>query len=143
MIISAYTYGVHIQDSCNETPLHHFSRMRRDRADICRILLEAGSNVNGKDSYGFFPLLHAIYFEKENTAKLLIDFGSEMDDTFKSFDVCVKWGVIMRNRQNCREACVSFLLAKRRLSGLIGPGNGRDVLRIVSQHLWSARFENL
>ena len=67
---------------------------KRTNAEIVRILLDAGGNVNGVDSLGFAHVYHAIYHNKLDIIELLIDRGcsKHFKDVLTYVELAVKCG---------------------------------------------------
>ena len=61
------------QNKDGQSPLTIASK--RTNANIVRILLDAGGNVDGVDNLGFAHLYHAIYHNRLDIVQLLIDRG--------------------------------------------------------------------
>jgi len=69
----------------NQTPLHWSCLIvNRNDAHITKMLVEAGADVNAKDSDGWTPLYWAISEEKVDNAKILIEVGADVNS--KSID---------------------------------------------------------
>ncbi|EKX45488.1 hypothetical protein GUITHDRAFT_108752 [Guillardia theta CCMP2712] len=63
----------HRQDGNRMTPLH--SAAIYGRTETCKFLIEAGADRNALDVEGYTALDHSIDLKRENTTKLLLEFG--------------------------------------------------------------------
>ena len=48
-------------------------------ADVVRMLLDAGADVNARDCFGWISLMHAAHDEKLDVLKMLLDAGADID----------------------------------------------------------------
>lgn len=139
LLIAAHPAGVNAVDKDGWTPLHWVARS--GRADVCRLLLDAGSMVDVVSNDGFTALYVALRNGKRDVAELLLERGAllqhvKLDWGLKSIPRWVASFVARRNA--CRSCCWAVLELARRRSRVIG-GNRRDVLRLVAKCLWALR----
>lgn len=123
--------------------LYFFGTDTIDRfVKVLEIAACLGKSLDGEDYLGYSlerHFLQSLFVD----AKLfyiakLIDFGFITISKNKSYTICAQ--SIIQCRVKSRESALIMLQLKRRTSRLLGPGNGRDVLRILSQHIWSKRM---
>lgn len=117
-----------------------------------RLLLQCGSLVNQMDHKKLTSLDHCFlkfvncnnYVNVKDIARLLIEHGARHCDNNKSALTMtwVSWSASYRGRREAkRTRCLVLLQLKRRESRILGRGNGRDVLRLVSFHLFSTHHD--
>lgn len=131
LLIDAYPQGVLIADHQDRLPLY-WSVIRGD-IECSRLLLKCGSPINIQDTYDETPFDAT---SNVDMRKLLIDYGAETSKCTFPF-VWVK--LFVEQRHLLRTRALTFLNLKRRRAQLLGNGNGRDVLRLVAQHIWNLR----
>lgn len=133
LLLEAFPGSVFIPNYHGCTSLHLASFM--GSLECCRALLLAGSQVNALNDSMFLPIHYSIDSE---VARLLIDFGSRgprRDDTW----VFPGINQFIEARKHLRTTSLSLLQLRRRRALGIGR-NGRDLLRIVAQFIWSRRM---
>lgn len=140
LLINAYPQGVLRQDRPGHTPIL-LAMVLNVNIDHFRVLLEAGSLIDRRDCSGSTVFTHAVKCRRVEMSMMLLDYGAQIDEQDKTQSPFSPYVAAWDNRALCRVLTLSFLNLKRRRSSLIGRGNGRDVLRLVAQHLWSARFK--
>ena len=64
-------------DSKNRTALTFAAH--QGHADVCKILLETGADVNKKNKQGASPLWFASRFGQPDAARVLLQFGADLD----------------------------------------------------------------
>lgn len=143
-LIANYPCGVMVANVYGRTPLHTATRQGNCR--VCKVLLQEGSNVNAIDCSGSTPLYEAMMYEKHFCTALLIDYGAKVEhitiiNKFPHVEKRLPFALsLQERRKHHRFTALSFLQLKKRKSVMLGSGNGRDVLRIVAQFIWSERM---
>jgi hypothetical protein len=128
----------------------YFYNRENDYARILLIACRLGKSLEGSDYYSrtcFDAVLHKCNYSENALFYIckLIDFGVECSCTFENQHKYDSSRVeliaqVVKHRTTSRALSWTMLQLKRRASRLLGPGNGRDVLRIVSQHIWATRL---
>ncbi len=117
---------------------------------VTQLLVKAGADINGKDFYGLTPLEdiyqrpdvdpNEVHYDEVDfeLAKCFLDLGAHLPTD------APQWMVTFhQSRQKCKLAVITLLgIKKFRQSPIIGQ-NGRDVIRLISQNLWSLRFKKV
>lgn len=133
MLLKAYPASVFTTDGRGMTALHRATG--RGLVESCRALLMAGSHVNALDDRSEHPIF---YYRNEEVIRLLLDFGfSPPRGAFFMRDGtnCAE----MITRRNCIRATSLAMIQLRRRRAISIGRNGRDLLRIVAQFIWSQR----
>lgn len=111
------------------------------------ILLKWGSNVEYVNERNWNALTYTLAaftrrdFSSTNSGliiKLLIDYGARLENA--KLPVPETITSYAETRKRLRETCFALLHLRRKRSRTI-QRNGRDLLRLVAQHLWSQRFQ--
>ncbi|PBK64143.1 hypothetical protein ARMSODRAFT_893274 [Armillaria solidipes] len=70
---------VDLPDITGNTALSHGTMNRMAKLDLCRVLLESGSDPNQRNRYGEVPLLMCFRSNEIGAIDLLMEFGAEID----------------------------------------------------------------
>ena len=66
------------------------------KTEIVRMLLEAGADVDGKDRWGYTPLMRAAVGAYEGIVKLLFNYGANLNEKNEegktAYDLAFNWG---------------------------------------------------
>lgn len=130
-----------LSDRQGFTPLHVAAFKRNYGDDILSLILDHyQGDVNVCNSFKRTPLCEAISHTAKRNTLLLIDRGASIRAVENYYQSPVyKWVYqIEETRNQLRKKCLAILVLRRSRSVLL-QRNGRDVLRIVSQHIWSQR----
>ncbi|XP_068455165.1 ankyrin repeat and MYND domain-containing protein 2-like [Clinocottus analis] len=77
-LLASQDVRVNCLDECGMTPLMHAAY--EGKADMCRLLLQHGADVNGNQrEYGYTALMFAGLSGKTDIASMLLDAGAEKD----------------------------------------------------------------
>lgn len=144
-IISAYTCGVCVSNKYGTTPLI-FTVMFGQSESTLRLLI-AGSVVDAFDNEGRTALYWALQnnksdYNKNNCVNLLLDYGAQLENVMIENgrkEIPDEATLFVARRNTCRSLCLAILNLKRRRALHIGR-NGRDILRLVAQDIWSRRM---
>jgi ankyrin repeat protein len=68
-----------VQDICRQTALSHATLIPRDNADLARILVEHGAEVNHPDICGMTPIFGAIMSAHSKIVDVLMEGGADLD----------------------------------------------------------------
>lgn len=136
--------GVFEIDTVGDTCLIDAVHSSRSLACV-QTLLKWGSDVEYVNG-NYNALTHAIYDSflpslKEHMLmiiKLLIDYGARLENSI--FPIPDYVTAYAENRNQWLNTCVALLLLRRMRSRAI-QRNGRDLLRIVAQNIWSQRLQ--
>lgn len=115
---------------------------------VARLLVKAGANINGRNKRGLTPLQDTYIIEgidpkcigwdeeEIEFVKCLLDLGADV------LNDCPKWIKSMSHyRQACKSAAITLLGIKKFRRSPIIDINNRDVIRLISQDMWSLRFK--
>lgn len=139
LIIKAYPPGVKLLTNCGYTALN--IAYNKERYDCCKILLEAGSNVDALTISRITLLDHAIRYNKCGFAKLFIDHGANINKVDGDIKIPNIVSYIY-HRGDCRLGARAILQLQYRHSQVIHTGSvpcGRDVLRLIAKLVWAHR----
>lgn len=133
LLINARPAGVKAIDNDGRSPLHIFAA--HGTANVCLLLLDAGSFVDAMDNDGRTPLYWAFCYGKRDNGELLLDRSAQLDcvklDIF--FNAFPEWAVsFVARRHACRGSCWAVLELARRRGQVVG-GNNRDVLGLLAR----------
>jgi Ankyrin repeats (3 copies)/MYND finger len=70
-----------VQDICRYTALSHATEIPEDNADLARILIAHGANVNHPDIYGMTPIFQAVMSAHSKAVDVLMEGGADLDIT--------------------------------------------------------------
>jgi Ankyrin repeats (3 copies)/MYND finger len=70
-----------IQDVSRHTALSHATEIPEDNADLARILITHGANVNHPDIYGMTPIFQAVMAAHSKAVDVLMEGGADLDIT--------------------------------------------------------------
>lgn len=139
LLIAARPHSIAIFNDEHQLPLHMAART--GGTECCRLLLDAGSDIQAVDMFNLSPLGWAICGGEQDTAKYLLDRGARLEQHMlqeMSMDV-PKWAwEYLAGCKVCTAACWSVLQLQKAGSRIVGP-NGRDVLRLVSRCVLATR----
>lgn len=130
--------------------------------EVVIFFIRANATIDGVDRKGYTPLYCALkrhrwavdhyagsghykskrVMEWKRLACVLIDYGACTDRVLLNRKVprIPKWAFLFyKRRKEIRETILAILNLKRRSASL--GRNGRDMLRLVGQHLWSTRIK--
>ena len=68
-----------VQDICRHTALSHATEIPESNADIARILITHGANVNHPDIYGMTPIFGAVMLADSKAVDVLMEGGADLD----------------------------------------------------------------
>ncbi|KAI0270596.1 hypothetical protein BC834DRAFT_1039321 [Gloeopeniophorella convolvens] len=68
-----------VEDICRYTALAHASNIPQDNADMARILVQHGADVNHQDIYGMVPVSGAIMVAHSKAVDVLMEGGADLD----------------------------------------------------------------
>ena len=68
-----------VQDICRYTTLGHATQIPEDNADLARILVQNGANVNHPDIYGMTPIFGAVMSAHSKAVDVLMEGGADLD----------------------------------------------------------------
>lgn len=109
-LLTANPAGVFAVNMDGRTPLHSCAS-ECEAAEVCRLLLEAGSSVDAFDKSGRTPLCEALRHNFRSHAEVLLDHGARLElvKLDRWFQEVPEWAVA--HRKYCR-SCLA--LARRR-----------------------------
>jgi hypothetical protein len=70
-----------VQDVCRQTALGHATEIPEGNADLARILISHGANVNHRDIYGVTPIFGAVVTAHSKAVDVLMEYGADLDIT--------------------------------------------------------------
>lgn len=140
LLLTANPSGVFTRDHQGGTPLHLISSCGGEKAT--ELFLLAGSVCDALcASTNWTPLTYAISRIQEDDFSYkvvtLLDFGARVENV-RDIEI-PKWIVSFSQRRDARRTICNTLLHLRRKRSRVIQRNGRDVLRLVAQHMWSRR----
>lgn len=141
-------------------PLHALACT--DLLECCRLILDAGCNVDAQMWSGETPLRLALSKGRVQVATLLMYYGAQLcnvvldpknseedGDEYEEEEEEAEeeklteipfWALdIAKCRKNCLSVCWAMLQLRRRKSNALLGQNGRDVLRLVARLVWQTR----
>jgi ankyrin repeat protein len=135
---------IHICDIYGYSALHRASL--RGHVDIVRALLLAGATVDLQDNDRETPLYWAIYYNNQECARLLIDFGALIENV--QIDECLTtipmWiHEFVAARQSCRRAALTLIGIHKFHRTSITEGNDINVIRIIGLIVWNSCFNDV
>lgn len=136
---------VHEPNQEGSTPLHcAAASITPAHMECCKLLLEAGSNVQQLNDKGFTAVRVALSSGNDCLARmLLLDWNAQLDDIplSDSLEQVPSWALQCVSRRDEVRLCAwAVLELKKRGSHVIG-SNGRDMLRTVARLVWQHRYE--
>lgn len=147
LLIAAFPIGVLIRSKLGKIALHNPTWHARGNVYLCRVLLNAGSVVDQKDVNVDTPLCLAIESERFEMCRLLFDYGAQFCNVRTTRNSVARSPIYSLGNQweatrtKLRTLCLGVLELRRRHAKRLAR-NGRDMLRLVAQHMWSDRFHN-
>lgn len=110
----------------------------RDNAQVVKMLLNAGASTTSRISSDHSPLALCFLRDARGCARVLLDRGVTHDGLLLNTP---KWVEnFLDSRKRCRHAALLVVGIHRWRRSSVMAGNGRDVVRIVAQHLWALRL---
>ena len=70
-----------VQDICRQTALSHATEIPEGNADLARILISHGADVNHRDIYGITPIFGAVMTAHSKAVDVLMEYGADLDIT--------------------------------------------------------------
>lgn len=128
LLVAAFPTSVLLADAYRRTALH---RACQSSLACCSVLLMAGSRLDVEDNMYLLPVHYTGNVEMHF---LLMDFGPTSEEDWKNPKV-IKFS---KKRTLFRTTCLALLQLRLRRARCTGR-NGRDLLRIVAQFIWSQR----
>lgn len=149
IVYDAYPIALCVKNDSRRIPLH-IAVMDGCSTDCCRLLLELGSPVNEIDAYSQTSFTLS-FNRRDGLWKLLIDYGTIVTEKCYLLISLIGMSHVKENnvrafvkrRQDTKNLALVYLTLKRRRALLLGGGNGRDMLRLVSQHIWNSRMPEI
>ncbi len=129
---------VNAQNSNGHLAMHY----ARDCATV-QLLLRAGAPIDGPAGFSrtvASPLSFALYNDRTDAARAMIDFGARLD---RSNGPIPKWvAAFVAAREWCRYAALLLLgVRKLRRSTVLGDNN-RDVIKMIAYAVWQTRMDH-
>ena len=112
------------------------------------MLIQAGAEVDARNSDGATPLAQAIWKNKHDAAELLLDKGAKMTNVHEDVQISKRMNAIIAKRQNVKRGLLTFIGALRKRFTVSGGGTeytrGRlplDVVGLLGEYIWRTRFD--
>ena len=97
------------------------------------------------DKNGYTPLADAIRRNKRDCAERLFDAGAKMSNVNSDIKIRDWMRTIISKRENALKSMWAFLRVMRKRFSVEGQHIGnrlpRDLVKLISQYLWSTRFD--
>ena len=111
-------------------------------------MIQAGAELDARNSYGMTPLASAIDDSKHDIAELLLDKGAKMCNLHEDVEIPDWMNAIVTKRQNMRRSLTIFTGVLRKRIAISGGGTEytrgrlpRDVVGVISRWAWTTRFD--
>jgi hypothetical protein len=118
----------------------------KDSIEIVNVLLDAGALIDTPVENGCTALYFAIGRKQIDIAKLLIDRGARVSNVIlggfvPSIPDCLTTFIVARS--NCQWVSVIIIGIHKYHRTRFTCGNDINVLKLVSKHIWSTRFDEV
>lgn len=110
------------------------------------MLIQAGSQVDGRDLDGYTPLAEAICCKKPECAMLLLDAGAKMTNVLWGIEIPYWVKTIIAKRRSVKRTLLAFIGVLRRRFVVPWTKDGwksslpRDMVNLLSFYVWATRL---
>ena len=108
-------------------------------------LIQAGAELEALDNDGDTPLSYTLRRKHRDCAERLLDAGAKVSNVEEDIDIPDWVGEVIIKRKNVVASLRVFIGLMRKRYNVEGQHIGnrlpRDLVKLISKHLWSTRFD--